>query len=380
MPIWTIAACSLRTEHAPNESNEVMQRLVIATTATEFPMGAQVYEEEIAARAATALASLDSPLAVERLIARSVRSPLPGSVRLPVGRLERAGTRERRTWGRLVYPRGTLVHRMGLTLPPASHEIVTMHDTVAWRFPDEGSPPACTRDELQRASAIVAVSHNTAAELVEMFSVPPPDVVYSGVDDRFRAARPLAADERERFGVPERYVLHSGGASTRKNLEGLAAAWPQVRHEHPDVGLVMTGPPHARRDSLFADLPGVTRLGRVTQALVPTLMAGAEAVVVPSLYEGFGLPVLEAMAAGAPVVVARTSALVEAAGDAGILVEPDGNSIAAGLDAVLSGRLDRGSIVAAGRRHAAPFTWERAAKQHAAVWERVRNQIGSKGS
>ncbi|GAA4161126.1 hypothetical protein GCM10022286_18200 [Gryllotalpicola daejeonensis] len=331
-------------------------------------MGAQIYQEQIAARAAESLRGPDDQWAVKRVIARSLRSPLAGTVRLPLGAVERAGGAVRRSVGRVIYPHGALVHRMELGLPPADGEVVTMHDVVAWRFPDEGVPVASAPAELRRAAAVICVSRNTANDVAEMFGVERIHVVYPGVAESFRDAQPLSDAERERLELPARYVLHAGGASLRKNLAGLAGAWQLMRDSVPDTELVLVGPPHPRRDELFQGLPGARRLGRMPAELVPRIVASAAAVVVPSLYEGFGLPVIEAMAAGTPVVAAATSSLPEVAGGAATLTAPTPEGIAEGLRHVLDTRFDRGEAAARGRARAAEFSWERSARGHADVW------------
>lgn len=331
-------------------------------------MGQQVYEQELVSRAPDALGE---GWRVDELVVRSLRSDLPGTRRLPVGLLERSNGAVRRAVGRWTYPSRSIVHRMSLTLPPAPREIITLHDVVAWRFADEGAPVATAGDELRRAAVVACVSTATAADAVDMFGLDNTRVVYAGVDDRFRVAEPLDAASRARLGIRGRYVLHAGGATERKNLAALAGAWQTISRDHPDVTLVLSGPPHPRRTQLFAGLARTNLLGRIDQELIPGLMAGAEAVVVPSLHEGFGLPVLEAMATGAPVVAAATSSLPEVAGDAAVLVAPTAEGVAEGLDAVLSGQVDRAALADAGRARAAEFTWERTAAGYADIWREV---------
>ena len=343
-------------------------QLVIASAASAAPMGAQVYVEQVAARAAGALAACDDGWVVQRRVFRSMRSPLPGTHRLPAGLLARAGSTVRAGVGRVVYPRGALVHRMSLELPPAPREVVTLHDVVAWRFADESAPVRSAAAELRRAAAVVCVSQFTADEAVALLGVRTTVVVPNGVDDVFFDAPAASPDVLNGLGIQGRFVLHAGGASARKNLEALALAWPIVRREHPDLILVLTGPPHPRRDALFAGMPGAHLLGRLPDALVPGIVAAAAVVVVPSTYEGFGLPVLEAMAARVPVVVARTSALPEVVGDGGLLVDPAPGTLAEGVLSVLAGGPDVAAMVRRGRSRAGHFTWDRSVAGHAAVW------------
>jgi glycosyltransferase involved in cell wall biosynthesis len=277
----------------------------------------------------------------------------------------------RRALGAFAYPPGAVVHRMDLTLPPARTEVLTIHDTVAWRYPDEGNPSPAVLDEIRAAAAVICVSRNTANDLAALTGRQDAIVVHPGVDARFVGAAPLDAPTRSALGITGDYILHAGGASTRKNLEGLAEAWSIVESSVPEVSLVLAGPPHSRRDALFGGLPRVRRLGRVPDAAVPGLVAGAAVVVVPSHYEGFGLPVVEAMAAGTPVVVAKTSSLVEVGGDVAIMVEPDGASIAAGIFAALSSGFDREQYRVRASKRAATFDWDESVSRIAQVWRDV---------
>ena len=127
-----------------------MPRLTIATTASSNPMGAQAYQAAIRSRATEALEHLSPGWQVMSIVARSMRSPLQGNRRLPMGWLFTASPRERKALGRVVYPRGSLVHRMDLILPPPpGPHVVTLHDMVAWDFPDESKPVRAAVRELR---------------------------------------------------------------------------------------------------------------------------------------------------------------------------------------------------------------------------------------
>ena len=334
-------------------------------------MGAQAYQRQVMSRAAGALAA-SGPWRVREMVVRSLRSSLTGTRRLPLGAVTRASPRVRREVGRLLYAGDTVSHRMNLELPPAPDgDVITLHDVVAWRFPDESAPVPAAAEEARRAAAVICVSAFSAQEAVDLLGIRDPHIVHNGVDVRFFDAPAIGASERAAFGIGSEYVLHAGGAGQRKNLEALAEAWPRVARERPGLQLVLCGPPHPRRTALFAGLPAVLLPGRVADEVMPGLVAGAACVVVPSLYEGFGLPVLEAMAANVPVVAADTSSLPEVAGSAGIIVAPTPQGIADGLLLATSDDASIASLVQAGRRRASEFTWERSAREHARVWASV---------
>lgn len=350
-----------------------VRRLTIASLATPAPMGAELYQERIWSGALSALDRVDSrEWHTSRLIARSLRSPLPGNRRLPMKALLAAGPRVRREIGRMLFAGGDVSHRMNLEIPPApSGDVVTLHDVVAWRFPDESAPVSAAREELKRAAAVICVSEFSAQEAAGLLGLRNVHVIPNGVDERYFEAAPLDVQTRATRAIPGRYVLHAGGAATRKNLEGLAAAWPSVQRARPGLSLVLAGPPHPRRTSLFAGLPGTVLPGRLPDKDMPGLVAGAEAVIVPSLYEGFGLPVLEAMAAGVLVVAAATSALPEVAGGHAILTGTSGPEIAEGLLYATSGDGSLTALTRGGKSHAAEFSWERSALEHARVWASI---------
>ena len=202
--------------------------LRIATIATETPMGAQVYQERIAERAASALASESArEWSVRRAIVRSMRSDLPGNRRLPLNAVATASPFVRRQVGRVLFRGDTVTHRMNLELPPGpGADVITIHDVVAWRFDDESPPVPSAAEEAKRAAAVICVSEFSANEAIELLGIRSPYVVHNGVDDAFFDAPPMDERVRRELGIGEHYVLHSGGAAKRKNLDALAEAWP----------------------------------------------------------------------------------------------------------------------------------------------------------
>jgi glycosyltransferase involved in cell wall biosynthesis len=343
-------------------------RLALVTMAVSQPMGQQVYEQELATRAP---AELGDRWVVDRVTVRTLRSPLPGSVRIPSRLLADSSPLLRQVAGRVLYRGHDVVHRFDLRLPPAPRaEVLTVHDVVSWRFPDEAMPPSDAAASARRAAVVICPSQFSADEVSAQLGVSTAVAIPNGVHPAFFGVAPLPDAQLAELGIRPPFVLHAGGCTERKNLAGLAGAWPKVRSVIPDVALVMMGPPDPRRNRLFDPLPGTRLLGRVDDTTARGVMAAAAAMVVPSVYEGFGLPALEGMAVGVPVVAARRSSLPEVCGDAALLVEPDADGLAEGLVAALVGGSEVGDFVARGRRRARQFTWEASATAHAALWRR----------
>jgi glycosyltransferase involved in cell wall biosynthesis len=264
-----------------------------------------------------------------------------------------------------------LVHRFDLRLPPGLREVLTVHDLPPARFSDEGTVPASAADSVKRARAVVCPSQFAANELSELLGAERLVVIPYGVSDPFRNARAASLQELERLGIARPFILHAAGATTRKNLPALAAAWVDVASAHANASLVLCGPPDARRTRAFEGLPRVQLLGYQAPNIVAGLTAASAAVVVPSLYEGFGLPALEGMACGVPVVAARRGALPEVCGHGALLVEPDADGLAEGLIRVLTDDQFAYELGSAGRERAAAFSWDRAARDHLSLYERV---------
>jgi glycosyltransferase involved in cell wall biosynthesis len=172
---------------------------------------------------------------------------------------------------------------------------------------------------------------------------------------------------RERYGLRSPYVLWTGTVEPRKNLPRLLAAFETLGR---DVELVLVGPKGWNEDVRAA--PGVRPLGFVPADDLRALYAGAEVFCFPSLMEGFGFPVLEAMAQGTPVVTSRGTSTEQLARDAGVLVDPrDPGSIAAGIERALA---DDGTLAAAGRARAAEYSWSRTASLVLEAYEAVRSR------
>ena len=345
-----------------------MPTLNIATFASATVMGAQVYEEAIAERASAALDKVSGGWSVRRTVVRPIRSDLRGNRRLPMGWMSSASPAARRQVGRVIYPQGALTHRMTIRLPPSpSGDVLTLHDVTPWTHPDELSAPRAAAEEVRQAEAVITVSEFSAVEIEKRFGVTA-HVIPNGLDQRMLEALPLPQRLRTALGLSESYVLTAGGASIRKNLESLASAWRRIEAQYPDTVLALAGPEHPRRTELFADLPRVVLLGRVPDELLPGVFASASAVVVPSLYEGFGIPALEGMAVGVPVVASNRTSLPEVVGDGGILVEPSSEGLSEGIEFALSGDADVDAIAQRGRVRAAEYTWDKAAIKHAQLW------------
>ena len=229
----------------------------------------------------------------------------------------------------------------------------------------------------RRVRQILTVSHYSKDRIAEICRVPADKihVVHNGVDQRFRpAAEEEIAAARQRFVLPENYVLCVGSLEPRKNLPRLLEAWrnvsqqrktnPQSPQESPKLVLVGTTAAVFASAKLDAPDESVVLTGYVPDEMLPALYSGATAFVYPSLYEGFGLTVLEAMACGTPVICSSTTSLPEVAGDAAILVDPnDTAAICQAIHDLLADEPLRSSLRTRGLARAQEFTWDRAAQQ-----------------
>jgi alpha-1,3-rhamnosyl/mannosyltransferase len=291
-------------------------------------------------------------------------------VRLPLRAVAAAPSLAAGLVGQFAYGRARLAHRFDLRLPPRlGPEVVTVHDLPPLRFPDEGHLSQRAIASARAAVGVICPSQFAADEVTTLLRPRRVWVIPNGVGEEVARAVPMGAGELAARGIGGPYVLHAGGATARKNLDALAGAWKLVAARCPGVTLVLCGPPHPRRDGLFAGLPAVRYLGHLEPAAVARLLRSAAAVVVPSLYEGFGLPALEGMAAGVPVVAADQGALPEVCGTAALLTPATAGGIADGLVEVLDDGARAAELRAQGPVRAADFSWSSAADATLAVYE-----------
>ena len=259
-----------------------------------------------------------------------------------------------------------LIYSPANMAPVASRRnVVVIHDAAALRHPEAYSGAYATYHRLilpllaRRARLVLTVSEFSARELVELLGADPARirVIPNGVEERFRPdADPEPARRRHDLGRP--YVLAVGTSSARKNHLALDASARALDRE--GIDLVVAG---SDRGYLRGADAEPRRLGYVSEADLPGLYSGALALAMPSLHEGFGLPCLEAMASGTPVVIAPRGALPETCGDAALSADPgDPPAFAQTLLAAARDDALRARLVPAGLRRASSFSWTRTAE------------------
>jgi glycosyltransferase involved in cell wall biosynthesis len=347
-----------------------MTRVSLVRLGSAAPMGQQTYESELLVALRQCLS--DEWTIQERAVL-PMRTARGAGRRLPLRLVWNVPYKLAAAVGTLAYGRADLIHRLDLRCPPwgRGREVLTVHDLPPLRFDDEGTIPHWAARSARASAAVICPSEFAAAEIRELLGVRRVYVVPYGIDPTRAEALPLSEAELVDLGLRRPLVLHAAGATARKNLKLLAAAWRDVASADPEALLALCGPPDARRDEAFSDVSNVVYIGHRPPTFVARLMRTAAVVVVPSTYEGFGLPALEGMAAGAAVVAAACGALPEVCADAALLVAPEREAFAGAILQALAG----GSLVdrlrAAGRARAATFSWERAARDTVGVYQQA---------
>ena len=312
---------------------------------------------------------------------------LTGKSKLRIARLPAPVTRCLLDRGRipieLFVGRIDIFHGPVFYIPPgiSCKKVMTIHDLMFYRFPQFLPPDVIdlfdniTRKSIRRADHVIAVSQFTRNDVVDLLGYPEDriSVIENGVSDRFHPVREREEIDRvlRKYGIDRPYILFVGTAERKKNLAGLLSAYKELREgERIDELLVVAGGNKWAFEEFLADLKEkglekeVRCTGYVAQEELPCLYSGAELFVFPSLFEGGGIPPLEAMACGTPVVTSAVTAIPEMVGDAAVLVNPrDPHDIAEGIFRILSDGDFRADLVSRGLERAKILSWDRCAKK-----------------
>ncbi len=255
----------------------------------------------------------------------------------------------------------------------------TIHDMTAWSHPEMHTPATVLADRrfaaniIARSRGIITPSESSRRNAIKWLGISPERIraIHHGIDESyFQGISPQPA--RDRFGLTKPYVLFVSTIEPRKNLDRLLDAFQDLRPSLRDeYDLVVAGPQGWASEKTMARLAeassSVRYLGYVPEKYLPGLTAGATVFAYPSLYEGFGFPVAQAMAAGTPVITSNISSLPEVAGDAAILVDPESTEeLRSALDFLLTSPATRISLIAKGRIRASRYRWDRCARE---TWE-----------
>lgn len=345
--------------------------------------------------------ALETLKALDEIISRGDGAPdvvvlVPPDAALDVAfahiRIERCGRRTGYAWEQIDLP--LAVGRRLLVNPCNSgplikrNQITVVHDTVVLDHPEWFDPHFVKHYRrvlpwlCRMSRRVVTVSSFSRDRIVACIGVRPAkvQVVHNGVSAAFRPPSGEAvAHMRATLDLSRPYVLSVGSIEPRKNQARLLAAWRAIAGTFPDHELVVAG----GRDTIFAatefaELPASVRLtGYVDDALLPALYSGAEAFAYPSIYEGFGLPPLEALACGALVITSAGTAMAEICGDAALYFDPhDVDSIARALADALAAPARFAAVRNAGRAQAARYTWQRTAEGLLAAIATVGSGVG----
>ena len=250
----------------------------------------------------------------------------------------------------------------------------TIHDLTSWIMPEVHTPSTLRADRtfeeriLKRADGLIAVSENTRQDAIRLLGIEPGRIrtIHSGVAEEYFDAQPRARAKP--------YVLFVGTIEPRKNLDTLLDAWGAMKRDlRQQFDLVIAGPQGWNSASTMERIRQEAKyLGYVPEAEMPGLVAGAALFVYPSLYEGFGFPVAQAMAANVAVLCSGTSCLPEIAGEAGAYVDPrSAGDMAAQLTRLLESREERSRLAQLGRVKAECYRWERCARESLAFFREI---------
>lgn len=275
--------------------------------------------------------------------------------------------------------------------------VVTIHDAFAYVYPEAHNWLDNWRYRwhlphvLRQADAVITVSACSRRDLLRHLglSAPRVHVIAEGVDQRFQPVcdGPERQSVLTRYGITQPYLLYVGGINARKNIARLFEAYTQLHAQHPHIKLVIGGKRQWQTTEIDATLQRLTLTDRVhftgyiDDADLPALYSAAELFVFPSLYEGFGLPPLEAMACGTPVVTSNVSSLPEVVGDAALMVDPlDVPALVAAIKRVLNDHSLRIELQQRGLARAGQFRWEQVARETHRLYEQLGSKAGARAA
>lgn len=301
-------------------------------------------------------------------------------------------------WTQLRLPVELFSHRPEILHVPAGQKIppyrpcktiVTIHDIAFLTFKNYFHPSIrwrsikFTRYAVRHADKIIAISESTKKDILNFYGVKPDRVVviYHGVEDIYRPINDVDQINKSRgkYNLGSNYMLFVGVLQPRKNIPRLIRAFNSfIKNKKKDCQLVIAG----KKGWLYDDIFHTTKILKIEDRVIfpgyvpiedmPALMSGARLLVLPSLYEGFGIPLLEAMACGTPVIASNVSSIPEVVGDAGLLFDPyNEEEIAQAMFDVLSNESLRSEMIKKGLERAKLFSWEKAARQTLSVYEEV---------
>lgn len=273
-----------------------------------------------------------------------------------------------------------LIHTSDWTEPPSKlPKVTTVHDLIPFKFPQTTTESIRNTHKkrlawvMRESDKIIAVSQSTKEDLVSILKIPEEKIVVipEGVEERYC---PQSVDIQEiikkRYHISEDYLFTLSTLEPRKNQAKLIKAFKLVRKEYPNLQLIIGG--RTGWGEIPEAVEGVSMPGYIPDADLPGLYSGCLAFVLPSIYEGFGLSPLQAMACGAPVAVSNISSLPEVVGEAGVLFDPESvESIAAGIIEAIK---NRGELKEKSLSQAAKFTWEKTASETYQVYQQVLAQ------
>lgn len=272
--------------------------------------------------------------------------------------------------------------------------IVTIHDLFFLKYPElvdryvREDHRRLSMGYLSKANKIITVSNSSKKDIIELLKVDPDliDVIYEGVDNTFRVIKDETSlkNIRERYKLPQKFILFIGTLSPRKNPNGLIEAIAELKKRGlQDLCLVMVGPKGWRAEETLRliskrNLEDCVRyLGYVPYEDMPFIYNISSLLVYPSLYEGFGLPPLEAMACGVPVIASNVSSMPEVLEDSALLVNPyDPYEIADSIENVIQNKSLRDSFIQRGLKKVKSYSWEDTAKRVIKIYEEVKNISG----